>query len=104
MSTKTQRIVCPFCGGDGRSADEKCEVCHGDGQVEAIARDDAERLRAFFAAYDAWATSEEHCAGPLFEGLIEARAALEAPKPPEPEHCACGATWTPLHACHGARP
>jgi hypothetical protein len=33
-------------------------------------------LDAFLRAYDDWAASPELCAGPLFDGMLEARAAL----------------------------
>jgi hypothetical protein len=34
------------------------------------------RLRAFVAAYDAWAVSHEHCCGPAFDAMLEARESI----------------------------
>lgn len=36
-----------------------------------------EKMLTFVEAYDAWAQSKEHCGGPLFEAMVEARQHLE---------------------------
>jgi hypothetical protein len=41
-------------------------------------------LLAFLAAYDAWATSPEPCAGPLFDAMVAARSALPLAMPGDP--------------------
>lgn len=44
---------------------------------EAALLDQVRRLRGFVAWFDVWADSPEHCGGPLFESMLEARGALD---------------------------
>ena len=95
-------VVCPHCEGDGQEpwtddglSNVACSECNGLCRIaRPVAVPAPREISEFVAAYDAWQVGKARAdvdgdwlrIAPLYDAMVEARAALSSAREREPEH------------------